>query len=307
MSHKNSKEIIINLKEKLFKFRKIFGWGFLNFFKKNLDEKFYEELEEKLIIADIGIDTTNSIINNLKIQVQQKKNQDSNLMYKTLKNDLLKLLKKVEVPLEIKKEYPFIILIIGVNGAGKTTTIGKLAHFYKKQNKSILLAAGDTFRAAAVEQLKILGNKNNVNVIAKEKNKDAASVIFDAINIAKKNKNEILIADTAGRLQNKSHLIFELKKIVKAIKKLNNDAPHEIILVIDATMGQNVITQTKLFHQAVGLTGLIITKLDGTAKGGIIFSLANHFNIPVRYLGVGEKMQDLHIFNAKNFINALFS
>jgi len=216
-------------------------------------------------------------------------------------------LKNVCKPLEIpSSENPFVILMVGVNGVGKTTTIGKLAKQFQAEGKSVMLAAGDTFRAAAVEQLQVWGERNDVTVIAQHTGADSASVIFDAISAAKARKVDVLIADTAGRLQNKSHLMDELEKVVRVIKKLDKNAPHEVMLTLDAGTGQNALSQTKLFDEAVGLTGLTLTKLDGTAKGGVVFAIANKHNIPIRYLGVGEGINDLRPFNDDDFVDALF-
>jgi len=202
---------------------------------------------------------------------------------------------------------PFVILMVGVNGVGKTTTIGKLAKQYQRQGKSVMLAAGDTFRAAAVEQLQVWGQRNNIAVVAQHTGADSASVLFDALQAAKARKIDVLIADTAGRLQNKSHLMEELKKVVRVMKKLDPDAPHEVMLTLDASTGQNAISQAQLFQEAVGVTGMTISKLDGTAKGGVVFAIADKFKIPLRYIGVGEQIDDLRTFNSKEFIDALFT
>jgi fused signal recognition particle receptor len=217
------------------------------------------------------------------------------------------ILAKVDEPLNIEGKTPFVILMVGVNGVGKTTTIGKLARQFEQQGKSVMLAAGDTFRAAAVEQLQVWGQRNNIPVIAQHTGADSASVIFDAIQAAKARNVDVLIADTAGRLQNKSHLMEELKKIVRVMKKLDDQAPHEVMLTLDASTGQNAVSQAKLFNEAVGLTGITLTKLDGTAKGGVIFAIADQFGIPIRYIGVGEGIEDLRPFKADDFIEALFA
>ena len=224
-----------------------------------------------------------------------------------LKEEMGEILAKVDEPLNVEGKTPFVILMVGVNGVGKTTTIGKLARQFEQQGKSVMLAAGDTFRAAAVEQLQVWGQRNNIPVIAQHTGADSASVIFDAIQAAKARNIDVLIADTAGRLQNKSHLMEELKKIVRVMKKLDVEAPHEVMLTIDASTGQNAVSQAKLFHEAVGLTGITLTKLDGTAKGGVIFSVADQFGIPIRYIGVGERIEDLRPFKADDFIEALFA
>jgi fused signal recognition particle receptor len=217
------------------------------------------------------------------------------------------ILAKVDRPLQVGGNAPFVILMVGVNGVGKTTTIGKLARQYQAEGKTVMLAAGDTFRAAAVEQLQIWGQRNHIPVVAQHTGADSASVIFDAIQAAKARGVDVLIADTAGRLQNKSHLMDELKKIVRVMKKLDEDAPHEVMLTLDASTGQNAISQARLFNETVKVTGITLTKLDGTAKGGVIFSIADQFGIPIRYIGVGEGIEDLRPFNAEDFIEALFA
>nr|WP_218057298.1 signal recognition particle-docking protein FtsY [Gilliamella apicola] len=295
------------LKKGLFKTKQNIGAGFLSLFKgKKIDDALFEELEEQLIIADVGFDTTQKLISSLTQQASRKELKDADALQELLKQEMKSILDGVDKPLEVSNHNPFVILMVGVNGVGKTTTIGKLARQFQQQGKSVMLAAGDTFRAAAVEQLQVWGERNHIPVIAQHINADSASVIFDAIQAAKAKKIDVLIADTAGRLQNKSHLMDELKKIVRVIKKQDETAPHEIMLTIDAGTGQNAISQTKLFNEAVGVTGLTLTKLDGTAKGGIIFSIADQFNIPIRYIGVGEKIEDLRPFVADDFINALF-
>ena len=295
------------LKKGLFKTKQNIGSGFLNLFRgKKIDDALFEELEEQLLIADVGFDTTQKIIGALTQQASRKELKDADALHELLKQEMKSILDGVDKPLNIDSHKPFVILMVGVNGVGKTTTIGKLARQFQQQGKSVMLAAGDTFRAAAVEQLQVWGERNNIPVIAQHTNADSASVIFDAIQAAKAKKIDVLIADTAGRLQNKSHLMDELKKIVRVIKKQDETAPHEIMLTIDAGTGQNAISQTKLFNEAVGVTGMALTKLDGTAKGGIIFSIADQFNIPIRYIGVGEKIEDLRPFVADDFINALF-
>lgn len=295
------------LKKSLFKTKQNIGSGFLNLFRgKKIDDALFEELEEQLLIADVGFDTTQKIIASLTQQASRKELKDADALHELLKQEMKSILNNVDKPLDIENHKPFVILMVGVNGVGKTTTIGKLAKQFQQQGKSVMLAAGDTFRAAAVEQLQVWGERNHIPVIAQHTNADSASVIFDALQAAKSKKIDVLIADTAGRLQNKSHLMDELKKIVRVIKKQDETAPHEIMLTIDASTGQNAISQTKLFNEAVGVTGMTLTKLDGTAKGGIIFSVADQFNIPIRYIGVGEKIDDLRPFIADDFINALF-
>ncbi len=296
------------LKRSLLKTKENLGSGFISLFRgKKIDDDLFEELEEQLLIADVGVETTRKIITNLTEGASRKQLRDAEALYGLLKDEMGEILAKVDEPLNIEGKTPFVILMVGVNGVGKTTTIGKLARQFEQQGKSVMLAAGDTFRAAAVEQLQVWGQRNNIPVIAQHTGADSASVIFDAIQAAKARNVDVLIADTAGRLQNKSHLMEELKKIVRVMKKLDEDAPHEVMLTIDASTGQNAISQAKLFHEAVGLTGITLTKLDGTAKGGVIFSVADQFGIPIRYIGVGERIEDLRPFKADDFIEALFA
>ncbi|HCC2627756.1 TPA: signal recognition particle-docking protein FtsY [Klebsiella quasipneumoniae] len=296
------------LKRSLLKTKQNLGSGFISLFRgKKIDDDLFEELEEQLLIADVGVETTRKIITHLTEGASRKQLRDAEALYGLLKEEMGDILAKVDEPLNVEGKTPFVILMVGVNGVGKTTTIGKLARQFEQQGKSVMLAAGDTFRAAAVEQLQVWGQRNNIPVIAQHTGADSASVIFDAIQAAKARHVDVLIADTAGRLQNKSHLMEELKKIVRVMKKLDVDAPHEVMLTIDASTGQNAISQAKLFHEAVGLTGITLTKLDGTAKGGVIFSVADQFGIPIRYIGVGERIEDLRPFNAGDFIEALFA
>ncbi|OTA19807.1 signal recognition particle receptor FtsY [Xenorhabdus beddingii] len=296
------------LKRSLVKTRQNLGSGFLGLFRgKKIDDDLFEELEEQLLIADVGVETTRKIITSLTAHASRKELKDAEALYAKLKEEMSDILVKVDKPLEIEGKSPYVILMVGVNGVGKTTTIGKLARQYQSQGKSVMLAAGDTFRAAAVEQLQVWGERNKIPVVAQHTGADPASVIFDAIQSAKAKGVDILIADTAGRLQNKSHLMEELKKIVRVMKKLDEDAPHEIMLTLDASTGQNAVIQAKLFHEAVGLTGISLTKLDGTAKGGVIFAIADQFEIPIRYIGVGEGIEDLRPFKADDFIEALFA
>ncbi|EHE9713585.1 signal recognition particle-docking protein FtsY [Salmonella enterica] len=296
------------LKRSLLKTKENLGSGFISLFRgKKIDDDLFEELEEQLLIADVGGETTRKIIANLTEGASRKQLKDAEALYGLLKGEMGEILAKVDEPLNIEGKTPFVILMVGVNGVGKTTTIGKLARQFEQQGKSVMLAAGDTFRAAAVEQLQVWGQRNNIPVIAQHTGADSASVIFDAIQAAKARNVDVLIADTAGRLQNKSHLMEELKKIVRVMKKLDEEAPHEVMLTIDASTGQNAVSQAKLFHEAVGLTGITLTKLDGTAKGGVIFSVADQFGIPIRYIGVGERIEDLRPFKADDFIEALFA
>ena len=292
----------------LLKTKQNIGAGFRSFFLgKKIDEELFEELEEQLLIADIGVPTTSKIIKNLTEHASRKELQDAELLYQQLKVEMADILEPVAQSLEIDStKKPYVILMVGVNGVGKTTTIGKLARKFQAEGKSVMLAAGDTFRAAAVEQLQVWGERNHIPVVAQSTGSDSASVIFDAMQSAAARNIDILIADTAGRLQNKNNLMDELKKIVRVMKKYDETAPHEIMLTLDAGTGQNAISQAKLFNEAVGLTGISLTKLDGTAKGGVIFAIADQFKLPIRYIGVGEKIEDLREFNAKEFIEALF-
>lgn len=292
----------------LLKTKQNIGAGFRSFFLgKKIDDELFEELEEQLLIADIGVPTTSKIIKNLTEHASRKELQDAELLYQQLKVEMANILEPVAKPLVIDNtKKPYVILMVGVNGVGKTTTIGKLARKFQAEGKSVMLAAGDTFRAAAVEQLQVWGERNHIPVVAQSTGSDSASVIFDAMQSAAARNIDILIADTAGRLQNKNNLMDELKKIVRVMKKYDETAPHEIMLTLDAGTGQNAISQAKLFNEAVGLTGISLTKLDGTAKGGVIFAIADQFKLPIRYIGVGEKIEDLREFNAKEFIEALF-
>ena len=284
-----------------------FGIGALVTGKK-INEELYEDLETSLLTADLGVDTTNNIIERLREESKIKELRDAG----ALKNNLKNLLKDILVPcsehLKVEKQgdLPFVILMVGVNGAGKTTTIGKLALKYKAQGKKVMLAAGDTFRAAAVEQLKEWGNRTDTPVISQPTGSDSASVIFDALTSAKAHNADVLICDTAGRLQNKDNLMEELKKIVRVMKKIDENVPNEVMLVLDATTGQNAVSQMKIFGQAVNVTGLCLTKLDGTAKGGVVFALADKFKVPLRYIGIGEKSEDLREFDIDSFVDALF-
>ncbi|EIJ69115.1 signal recognition particle-docking protein FtsY [Pasteurella bettyae] len=293
----------------LLKTKQNIGAGFRSLFTgKKIDDELFEELEEQLLIADIGMPTTTKIISHLTEHASRAQLKDADMLYQQLKVEMAEILKPVEQPLVIdSSKKPYVILMVGVNGVGKTTTIGKLARQFQQQGKSVMLAAGDTFRAAAVEQLQVWGERNNIPVVAQSTGSDSASVIFDAMQSAAARNIDILIADTAGRLQNKNNLMDELKKIVRVMKKYDETAPHEIMLTLDAGTGQNAISQAKLFHEAVGLTGISLTKLDGTAKGGVIFAIADQFNLPIRYIGVGEKIEDLRPFHAEEFIDALFT
>ncbi|ASN83586.1 signal recognition particle-docking protein FtsY [Pectobacterium versatile] len=296
------------LKRSLVKTRQNLGSGFIGLFRgKKIDDDLFDELEEQLLIADVGVETTRKIIGSLTEHASRRQLKDADTLFVKLKEEMAEILAKVDAPLNIEGKTPYVILMVGVNGVGKTTTIGKMARQFQAQGKSVMLAAGDTFRAAAVEQLQVWGQRNNVAVVAQHTGADSASVIFDAIQAAKARGVDVLIADTAGRLQNKAHLMEELKKIVRVMKKLDEDAPHEVMLTLDASTGQNAVSQAKLFNEAVGLTGITLTKLDGTAKGGVIFAIADQFAIPIRYIGVGEGIEDLRPFKADDFIEALFA
>ncbi|HHZ8354813.1 TPA: signal recognition particle-docking protein FtsY [Morganella morganii] len=296
------------LKRSLVRTRENIGSGFFGIFRgKKIDDDLFEELEEQLLVADVGVETTRKIITSLTQHASRRDLKDAEALFVKLREEMGEILATVDKPLEIEDKKPYVILMVGVNGVGKTTTIGKMARQYQAQGKSVMLAAGDTFRAAAVEQLQVWGDRNNIPVVAQHTGADPASVIFDAIQSAKAKGVDVLIADTAGRLQNKAHLMEELKKIVRVMKKLDEDAPHEIMLTLDASTGQNAVSQARLFNEAVGLTGLTLTKLDGTAKGGVIFAIADQFGIPIRYIGVGEGIEDLRPFKAGDFIEALFA
>ena len=275
--------------------------------KKEIDDDLMEELETQLIMADVGVEATKEIIGRLTKRVSRKELKDSEALYEALIEELQDMLAVSQKPLVIDStKKPYVILMVGINGVGKTTTIGKLAKQFQNRGKSVMLAAGDTFRAAAVEQLQVWGERNNVPVVAQHTGADSASVLFDAVQAATSRKTDILIADTAGRLHTKDNLMQELEKVVRVMKKIDDTAPHEVMLVLDAGTGQNAVNQTKQFLQSVGVTGLTLTKLDGTAKGGIIFALAKQFGLPVRYIGVGEGIDDLRPFNADDFTRALF-
>jgi fused signal recognition particle receptor len=296
------------LKRSLVKTKQNLGSGFIGLFRgKKIDDDLFEELEEQLLIADVGVETTSKIITSLTQHASRKQLKDAEALYGKLKEEMSEILTKVEQPLDVGGKNPYVILMVGVNGVGKTTTIGKLARQFQAEGKSVMLAAGDTFRAAAVEQLQVWGERNRIPVVAQHTGADSASVIYDAVQAAKARGIDVLLADTAGRLQNKAHLMEELKKIVRVMKKLDDQAPHEVMLTLDASTGQNAVSQAKLFNEAVGLTGITLTKLDGTAKGGVIFAIADQFEIPIRYIGVGEGIEDLRPFKADDFIEALFA
>ncbi|AFT79926.1 signal recognition particle GTPase [Alteromonas macleodii str. 'Black Sea 11'] len=311
---KEKKSLFARLKESLSRTKENLGSGIVSLFKgKTIDDELYEDLETQLLVADVGMDTTQKIIDHLIDSASRKDLKDAEALLEIMKQQMSGMLSQVNQPLsEVMKahdssEGPFVILMVGVNGVGKTTTIGKLAKQFQQEGKKVMLAAGDTFRAAAVEQLQVWGERNDIPVIAQHTGADSASVLYDALEAAKSRGTDILIADTAGRLQNKNNLMEELKKVVRVMKKINPNAPHEVMLTLDAGTGQNAISQAKLFNEAVGLTGITLTKLDGTAKGGVIFSIADKFKIPIRYIGVGESIDDLRQFDGQEFIDALFS
>lgn len=286
-----------------------FSEGIGNIFlgKKTIDANLLDEIETHLLMADVGTEATRRIIDEITARVKRRELMDSTALFAALKQALCEILVPCNIPLEIPKDVqPYVILMVGVNGAGKTTTIGKLAKRFQQQGKSVMLAAGDTFRAAAIEQLQAWGKRNQVDVIAQKSGSDSASVIYDALNAAKARHIDVLIADTAGRLHTQSHLMEELKKIKKVLGKIDEQAPHETLLVLDAGIGQNTLRQAEQFNEALKLNGIILTKLDGTAKGGVIFSLAQTLGLPIRFVGVGEGIDDLQPFNAETFVEALF-
>ncbi|MGM0952775.1 MAG: signal recognition particle-docking protein FtsY [Pseudomonadota bacterium] len=274
---------------------------------KKIDEELLEDIETTLLMADVGVTATSEIIDSLTDKLERNQLKDGEALRKALRDQLQGLLKDVTTPLEIDtSKQPYVILMVGVNGVGKTTTIGKLTRKFQSEGKSVMLAAGDTFRAAAVEQLQVWGERNDVPVVAQHTGADSASVIFDAIQSAQSRGTDIVIADTAGRLQNKDNLMNELEKVVRVMKKLDDSAPHEVMLVLDAGTGQNALSQAQVFQQAVGVSGITLTKLDGTAKGGIVFAIARQLQLPIRYIGVGEQVDDLRSFDAETFVDALF-
>jgi fused signal recognition particle receptor len=275
--------------------------------RKSIDEDLLEELETLLLTADVGVEATSRIIDDLTSRVRRKELADPETLSRILKEHLLEILLACDKPAtQPTTDQPLVILMVGINGAGKTTSIGKLARKLQLDGQSIMLAAGDTFRAAAVEQLQTWGERNQIPVIAQHTGADSASVTFDALQAATARKINILIADTAGRLHTKTNLMDELAKIARVLKKIDPAAPHEVLLVVDAGTGQNAVNQALQFNEAVGLTGIVITKLDGTAKGGVIFAIAEKMKLPIRFIGVGESIEDLREFDAKEFVDALF-
>ncbi len=276
--------------------------------KKTIDAELFEELENRLLMADVGIEATTRIIDSLTDQVKRKQLSDGEHLYQALGETMVDLLAPCDQPLQVDiPKKPFVILVAGINGAGKTTSIGKLAHHFRNQGHSVMLAAGDTFRAAAVEQLQVWGDRNDVPVVSQGTGADSASVIFDALQSAQSKGIDVLIADTAGRLHTQDNLMEELKKIKRVMGKLDEAAPHETLLVVDGSTGQNALRQAEAFNEAIGLTGIAITKLDGTAKGGIVFALAEKLGLPIRFIGVGEQIEDLRAFNASEFVEALLA
>jgi len=283
------------------------GLGNLFLGKKAIDDALLEEMETQLLLADVGIDATQAIMGNLTRRVSRKELADSDALYRALQDELKALLEPAVAPLVIDtSRKPYVMLMVGVNGVGKTTTIGKLAKRLGDEGKSVMLAAGDTFRAAAVEQLQVWGERNQVPVIAQHTGADSASVLYDALQAARARGTDVLIADTAGRLHNKDNLMEELKKVLRVLRKLDPSAPHEVMLVLDAGTGQNALSQARHFQEAVGVSGIALTKLDGTAKGGIIFAISQQCKLPIRFIGVGEQAEDLRPFQADEFIRALF-
>ncbi len=274
--------------------------------KKKIDQDLLNELEEILITSDIGVKTTQELLDEITEKVKRKELDDADLLKKSLQEQMLQILRQQEKPLQISSPPPFIMMVIGVNGGGKTTTIGKMALNFKAQGKSVLLVAADNFRAAAIEQLEIWGQRVGCEVIKQKSGSDPSAVVFDALKAAKSRATEVVIIDTAGRLHTKVNLMEELKKVKRIISREIPGAPHEVLLVLDATTGQNAIAQAKMFNQGVGVTGIVLTKLDGTAKGGIIIAISNELKIPLRYIGIGEKVEDLREFNARDFVEALF-
>ncbi|MBS0289008.1 MAG: signal recognition particle-docking protein FtsY [Proteobacteria bacterium] len=297
------------LKTSLSRTRHNFTQGIATLFlgKKEIDAALLADLESHLLQADVGVEATKYIIKTLTLGISRQEIKDAQAVFAALKKTLVQILQPCQQPLTLApNQSPFVLLMIGVNGAGKTTTIGKLAKRFQQGGLSVMLAAGDTFRAAAIEQLQIWGERNQVPVLAQHTGADSASVIFDALQSAKARGMDMLIADTAGRLHTRDNLMDELKKVKRVLQKLDPSAPHEVMLVLDAGIGQNALIQAQKFHEALGVTGITLTKLDGTAKGGIIFAIANKLNLPIRFIGVGEQLEDLRPFDANDFVNALF-
>ena len=305
-----SVSVFERIKQGLGKTRASLTGGLADMFSagKKIDEELLEEIETTLLMADVGVTATSEIIESLTDKLQRNQLKDGEALRKALRDELHGLLKDVTKPLTIDAtKKPYVILMVGVNGVGKTTTIGKLTKKLQGEGKSVMLAAGDTFRAAAVEQLQVWGERNNVPVVAQHTGADSASVIFDAIQSGQSRGVDVVIADTAGRLQNKDNLMSELEKVVRVMKKLDDSAPHEVMLVLDAGTGQNALSQAQVFQKAVGVSGITLTKLDGTAKGGIVFAIARQLQLPIRFIGVGEQVDDLRSFDAETFVDALFA
>ncbi len=305
----NKPGMLSRLRSRLAKTRTGFADGLASLLlgKKTIDQDLLDELEMQLLTADIGIDLTDRILKELTERLKRKQLDDPEALYRILKEQLAAVLKPVDQPLLIpEQDSPFVILMVGINGAGKTTTIGKLARKFKAEGKSVMLAAGDTFRAAAVEQLQVWGERNAIPVVAQHTGADSASVLYDALESARAKGIDVLIADTAGRLHTQSNLMEELKKVKRVMGKLDAKAPHEVMLVVDAGTGQNALSQGVEFNETVGLTGITLTKLDGTAKGGTLFAIADRLNVPIRFIGVGEGVEDLRPFNSEEFVDALF-
>ena len=284
-----------------------FARGLSSLFSRHpkLDDALLDELETTLITADVGVEASTALVESLRKRMHKREFADSPALLKALREELVRLLAPVQLPLDVGGHKPYVILTVGINGVGKTTTIGKLARRYRDEGHAVILAAGDTFRAAAVEQLKTWGARNRVPVIAQGQDADSASVIFDALQAARSRGADVLIADTAGRLHTQGGLMDELGKIARVLKKIDAQAPHEVLMVIDGTTGQNAVNQVRQFRQIVGVTGLVVTKLDGTAKGGVVFALAREFGLPIRYVGLGESATDLRVFDAEAYVDGL--
>ncbi|HEY9133625.1 MAG TPA: signal recognition particle-docking protein FtsY [Dyella sp.] len=284
-----------------------FAKGLSSLFSRNpkLDDDLLDQLETTLITGDVGVEASTQLVESLRKRMHKREFADASALLAALRKDLIGQLLPVQQPLDVSGRKPYLILTVGINGVGKTTTIGKLARRYRDEKRSVMLAAGDTFRAAAVEQLKTWGTRNDVPVIAQGQDADSASVIFDALQAARSRNTDVLIADTAGRLHTQGGLMDELGKIARVLKKLDSEAPHEVLMVIDGTTGQNAVSQVRQFSQIVGVTGLVVTKLDGTAKGGVVFALAREFGLPIRYVGLGETATDLRVFDAEAFVDGL--
>lgn len=298
------------LKQGLAKTRAAFSTGMANLFlgKKELNAALLDEIEMQLLTADVGIETTEQLIKTLTQKLARQELSDAQAAFQCLQSEMKHILQQCNVPLSIPTDTkPYVILVVGINGSGKTTTIGKLAHYFQQDKQNIMLAAGDTFRAAAIEQLQIWGERNHIPVIAQQPGADTAAVIYDAMEAAKARGIDILIADTAGRLHTQSNLMAELQKVKRVLTKIDATAPHEVLIVLDATLGQNALNQVKQFNESIGVTGIALTKLDGTAKGGIIFALAQQTKIPIRFIGIGESITDLRPFKADEFVDALFA